>query len=64
MAEVIELMPNRVEVWSAVVKGETEKTWFVSVWEDGYEFVAYDGPTEEGAREAATGWDLPIMIRR
>jgi hypothetical protein len=63
-SNVTELMPNRIEVWSGVPKGTTTKTWFVSSWEDGSEFIVFDGYSEADALEAAEDWDLPIIISR
>lgn len=64
MQNIIELMPNRIEIWSGVPKGTNTKTWFVSRWEDGYEFIVFDGYSEADAHEAAEHWGLPIIIRR
>jgi len=57
-------MPKRIEVWSGVINGETKKTWFVSLCEEGNETIVHDAPTEEEAREAASEWGLPVSIRR
>ncbi len=35
MGEIINLHSNRIELWSGTIKGESQPTWFIDLWENG-----------------------------
>jgi len=65
MTEVINLRSNRVELWSGTIKGDTEPTWFIDLWENGVSCTLGDNKDYKvalaDAKAAAGSFGYPLV---
>lgn len=63
---VVQLKPDRIEVWSGTPKGEHAPKWYAERIEAGDDdgFIVSDRATEAEAMTDAREWGLPIFVKR